>query len=503
MKSARAGSSWSGSEANRTFLNTGSGRFADVSYISGLGFKDDGRALAVTDWDGDGDLDLWSQNRTAPRLRLMRNNSTAGNRFVSFHLTGGRKSNRDAIGARLKLVLSDGGVLVQTLRAGHGFLSQSSKWLHFGLGAKAAPASLQIKWPDGSEDSFTDIATNTRYRINQSGKLTPVAERKILPLAITHTPPAGHPEPPLQGILPGRIPLPDFRFTPAGSDSPVALSAGDKPLLLVLFSGSCNSCASELGEITSGGKHIRDSGLEVLALSIDGLATGTSPQEADQLLKKMGFSFPSGAITSSSADHLRLLLDSLYDFPAPFSVPLCLLLDEERHLFAVYRGGVSLQLVLHDAGFSKADPDQLRDLAVPFPGRWFTNSITPSALAEFIANPFLEAFPLQALQYLKFALAAASGTDEKLRLRQQISRGYYALARQEEAAGHRSMAETFFNETIAVDPNNFEARIDYGALLGSLGKLSEAEAQFRKALDLSPDNETARKNLGLLLRQQH
>ena len=60
MKSARSGSWWSGSETNRTFPKTGGGRFADASYISGFGFDDEGRALAVTDWDGDGHLDLWA-----------------------------------------------------------------------------------------------------------------------------------------------------------------------------------------------------------------------------------------------------------------------------------------------------------------------------------------------------------------------------------------------------------------------------------------------------------
>ena len=93
MKSARSGSSWSGSETNRTFLNTGGGQFSDASYISGFGFDDDGRALAITDWDGDGDLDLWAHNRTAPRLRLLRNSSPKANRSVAFRLKGGEKSN--------------------------------------------------------------------------------------------------------------------------------------------------------------------------------------------------------------------------------------------------------------------------------------------------------------------------------------------------------------------------------------------------------------------------
>ena len=59
-----------------------------------------------------------------------------------------------------------------------------------------------------------------------------------------------------------------------------------------------------------------------------------------------------------------------------------------------------------------------------------------------------------------------------------------------------------YRRTIALEPDNFEARIDYGALLGNQGKSSEAETQFRKALEISPDNEVAQRNLRLLLLRQ-
>ena len=74
--------SFSGNERHCVFLNTGDfaaeGRFADISAASGLDFADDGRAVAVADWDFDGDLDLWITNRTAPRVRFMRNDCASG-----------------------------------------------------------------------------------------------------------------------------------------------------------------------------------------------------------------------------------------------------------------------------------------------------------------------------------------------------------------------------------------------------------------------------------------
>ena len=86
------GESWSGRERNVAYLNTGDGRFADVSNISGLDHLEDGRAVAEVDWDHDGDLDLWFRNRSGPALRLMLN-QMAPEHFVALQLEG-RESNR-------------------------------------------------------------------------------------------------------------------------------------------------------------------------------------------------------------------------------------------------------------------------------------------------------------------------------------------------------------------------------------------------------------------------
>ena len=75
------GRSFSGRERHCVFLNTGDdegeiARFANVSAVTGLDLPDDGRAVAVVDWDHDGDLDLWISNRNAPRLRLLRTDTS-------------------------------------------------------------------------------------------------------------------------------------------------------------------------------------------------------------------------------------------------------------------------------------------------------------------------------------------------------------------------------------------------------------------------------------------
>ena len=143
------GGSLSGRERHCVFLNMGatSGgapQFANLNRPgSGLDLPDDGRAIALTDWDGDGDVDLWISNRNAPRLRFMRNDSACRESLpVSLQLPANgtsRTGNRDAIGARVEIVTSDGGRSIRTLRAGEGYLAQSSKEiLQVGLGRAEA-----------------------------------------------------------------------------------------------------------------------------------------------------------------------------------------------------------------------------------------------------------------------------------------------------------------------------------------------------------------------------
>jgi hypothetical protein len=69
IDSVRKGRSWSGDEKNCFYLNLRGDNFVDLSYVSGLDFKNDGRAIGLTDWDRDGDIDIIYRNRDAPRVR--------------------------------------------------------------------------------------------------------------------------------------------------------------------------------------------------------------------------------------------------------------------------------------------------------------------------------------------------------------------------------------------------------------------------------------------------
>ena len=142
--------------------------FCDISALTGLDLPDDGRGIGRVDWDRDGDLDFLVSNRSAPRLRLLRNDLPAENGFVALRLVG-TKSNRDAIGARVSVHLDGGKALplVKTLRAGDGFLSQSSKWLHFGLGGHGGAVTVEVRWPSGGVERFPGLASASFHLLRE------------------------------------------------------------------------------------------------------------------------------------------------------------------------------------------------------------------------------------------------------------------------------------------------------------------------------------------------
>ena len=130
----RQGYSFGSDQRNRCYLGIGDLGFANFSALSGVDLPDDARAIATTDWDGDGDPDIVMTCRGGPQIRILCNQLDSENGFVHFDLVG-TKSNADAIGARVEVYLTGRRVpLVKSLLAGSGNLSQSTKRLMFGLG---------------------------------------------------------------------------------------------------------------------------------------------------------------------------------------------------------------------------------------------------------------------------------------------------------------------------------------------------------------------------------
>jgi hypothetical protein len=117
----------------------------------------------VADLDGDGGLEIVinNMNDTPSVFRNVADRQNA----VILDLAG-TKSNRSAIGARVRLAA---GKLTQAdeVRGGGSFYSQSDLRLHFGVGDAARIDSIEIKWPSGSKEAVEDLPANHTIRITE------------------------------------------------------------------------------------------------------------------------------------------------------------------------------------------------------------------------------------------------------------------------------------------------------------------------------------------------
>ena len=145
--------------------NTGAGKFVNVSDKAGDGplLKRSARGAAFDDLDNDGDIDVVILNsRREPTI--LRNDSAPG-RWLGVKLVG-TKSNRDAIGARVKVLAGDL-LLVDEVRSGRGYQSDYGRQLHFGLGAHEKIDRIEIQWPSGQKQVLQNPPINQRLTIKE------------------------------------------------------------------------------------------------------------------------------------------------------------------------------------------------------------------------------------------------------------------------------------------------------------------------------------------------
>jgi len=158
------------------YRNLANGRFEDVSDRLGppVTTPAAGRGAAFADLDNDGDLDVVVNNmHAAPSLFTLTSPRDA--HWLSMKLVG-TTSNRSAIGARVKLV-SAGGTQVQEVRGGGSYYSQNDPRPHFGLGKDTAVARVDVRWPNGREERWTDLKADQILTLTE-GSGTPIASDK-------------------------------------------------------------------------------------------------------------------------------------------------------------------------------------------------------------------------------------------------------------------------------------------------------------------------------------
>ncbi len=154
-------------EPPHLFRNLGGGKFAEVTTQMGDSFAAPkvARAAAYADIDNDGFLDVLLTTNAGPAH--LYHNEGGKNHSLRFKLVG-TKSNRDGIGAVVR-VTSGSDKQEKMLRSGSSYLAQSELVLTFGLGSQTKADSVEIEWPSGQVDRFSNVNAGQTVRV-QEGK---------------------------------------------------------------------------------------------------------------------------------------------------------------------------------------------------------------------------------------------------------------------------------------------------------------------------------------------
>lgn len=548
----RRGKSFSGYERHCCFLNTGQNRFANVSSASGFDYPDDGRSVLLVDWDLDGDLDVWLVNRTGPQARFLRNEVSNGHHFLALRLQGTR-CNRDAIGARVELTLenpargagveqntnssppagtatlaADKDKLIKTLRAGDGFMAQSSKWVHFGLGKSTRVAQLVVRWPGGQAEEFTKgVQADGRYLLVQgTADAQPwEAPARTVDLRPSDVTPAADPGA-TRTLLIHRAPLPPLEYRTSAGETRRLPHELPRPLLLNLWASWCRPCLGELQEFASRREDFKAAGLDVLALAVDGLGEDqTDPQAACELMARMKFPYAYGLASELLVDRLQMVHDLLFDHHGGLPVPTSILIDRQGRMVAIYKGPVSTDQVMADRQRIGFAGEQLHRASLSFDGQW---------LGRRVANRFLKVamnlnrtgYAEEAAAYLlrnhdqfidraKYnnmllevgvTLARQGQHQQALPLFRQVQNHqpesasiHFYLGQSLEGTGKAKEALAEYRQTVKLDSKSVLGNFHIGLLMAKHGKLELALKQFRKTVQLQPDWAVARFKLVMVL----
>jgi hypothetical protein len=148
--------------------NTGQG-FVDASGQSGPVFHEAwaSRGMAIGDIDNDGKLDAVVSENGGP-AHILHNETDTQNHWLTLSLVG-HKSNRDAIGAEVKITTGEGQQQATVTTCG-SYLSSGDKRVHFGLGNQSAVKEIRIRWPSGIGQILHDVKSDQILRIDESAK---------------------------------------------------------------------------------------------------------------------------------------------------------------------------------------------------------------------------------------------------------------------------------------------------------------------------------------------
>jgi hypothetical protein len=152
---------------NRVLRGIGNASFEDVSRYAGPDFQRTAlfHGAAFADFDNDGRLDVIVTALNAP-ARLFHNVSPGPAHWLALRLVGAR-SNRDGLGARVKVTLQNGSVRYNHATTSVGYASSSEPLVRFGLGPYDSVKEIEIRWPGGAAQRLENVKADRVVTVRQ------------------------------------------------------------------------------------------------------------------------------------------------------------------------------------------------------------------------------------------------------------------------------------------------------------------------------------------------
>jgi Tfp pilus assembly protein PilF/peroxiredoxin len=470
-------------QRNVFLRNDGGGRFEEVSGAVGLDLDQDGRSFAVVDYDLDGDADLIVMGaRSAPQLRVFRNDVGQDNASLALRLTGTR-SNRDAIGARVTIE-TDTMRRTKVVQANSGFISQHSKELLFGLGKSERVVKAIVAWPSGATQVFSDLPINRRIRIEEGGAptaepyhLARQGEEALAASGAATLPPATW--------FYESFPAPDFRLPDLEGKERSLSALRGRPALLLFWAASVPESRAALQKLARQQEALAAAGVGVLTVALDDPQALAKVRAAAQGVPGLPVALGNEAVGNAYTILHHYLFVGKEDLP----LPSAFLLNAKGEIVRAYGEAVEAAQVVGDASKIEAPEAERLARAVPFAGAFSSKPGSRNYLQYGIelVEQGLEAWALPAFE------RAAKGDPSAFAL--------YSLGTLYVKGGQPDKARAAFERALKVKPDFAEATNSLGALTAQGGNVPAAITLFRAALESTPDYPDALNNLGYALLQ--
>src|SRR5579864_7263225 len=404
----RSDATWNGYERNVFLANNRDGTFSDVSGVTGLDFREDSRAFALADFDGDGRLEIVLKNRNAPQVRILRLAMQQIGSAIALRLRG-QKSNRDAIGAA---VMVEAGALRQTkyLQAGSGFLSQHTKELFFGLGKGAEQVTVSVRWPSGLTQVFENIPVDHRFEIEEGTpefRATPFASS---PAFWTTPGDLANPEvlPSVVGTwLVEPVNAPDFSLPDINGNQHDLRSLRGRIVLLNFWASSSPACLDQLLHLSRLQPDFSRR-LSILTVNVDDPSSSSALQS---MAAERGLTFPILPATSDLAGVYNIVFRYLFDRHQDLPLPTSFLLNEAGKIVKVYQGIVTTDQLLQDLASIPNTADARFRKALPFQGTLFQDTFQRNSFTYGVAF-FQHGFLDEAVQSFQQVIAEKPDSAE-------------------------------------------------------------------------------------------